>query len=272
MLRSMTVLATRSGAALVATLVLCLLPAGAPAIASPAVSAAAPAPIEVLVSADGVSFTPGLRGALISSGDALVPGGSVGADLWVRNPAPMPAALRVSARDLTPTSPEFAEAVAVTAGEDSGADGPPLTLAEMSSCQVLLEPRELQPGETTRLHLRFTMADLTGRSGQGESAAMTLVVAMRDAEAGTFPEAGCGTGSIPGGQSGSTGGTGAAGDSPATTGDTAPFPAPAASSGRPALAYTGSTGALGVLLTAAILVGAGAALLAARRGRSSVGG
>lgn len=280
-------------AAVVLAAVLCTV-AGSAAGAAPALGAAAPVddssaaaarPVEVLVSRDGVHFTEGLRGALITGGDALLPGGAVSADLWVRNPAPIAAALRIGARDVAPTSPEFADAVTLTAWENGTEEGAPLSLSTLSqsassSCAVLLEPRLLQPGETTVVHLRFDMADVAGAIGQRETAALTLVVAMRDAEAGAFPEAGCGAGAgdddgdadpsattPPADQSGTV----QSGTEPTTAGSTTGQTSASSAPGG-FLAYTGSGPGPAALLVAALLMGAGAALATSRRRRSRTDG
>jgi hypothetical protein len=280
-------------AAVVLAAVLCTV-AGSVAGAAPALGAAASAddssaaaarPVEVLVSRDGVHFTEGLRGALITGGDALLPGGAVSADLWVRNPAPIAAALRIGARDVAPTSPQFADAVTLTAWENGTEEGAPLSLSTLSksaspSCAVLLEPRLLQPGETTLVHLRFDMADVAGAIGQRETAALTLVVAMRDAEAGAFPDAGCGAGAgddggdadpsvttSPADQSGTL----QSGTEPTTAGSTTGQTSASSAPGG-FLAYTGSGPGRAALLVAALLVGAGAALATSRPRRSRTDG
>ena len=234
------ILVARAGLAIATVLfTLAAVPLAArPAVAAPTAAPAA-APVEVLVSSDGVHFTPGLRGALIGSGDALVPGASVSTELWVRNPAPMPADLRISVGDIAETSPDFAAAVTLTAWQDGAAEATPIPLAELPSWGVLLEPGTLQPGETTRFRFRFAMADVTGGTGQRESAALTLVVAMREAAAGARPAAD-GDAAAPGGE-------------PASSGF---------------LAHTGFAQGAAAPLAAALLVGAGVALATTRR-RSS---
>ncbi len=269
------ILIARAGLALVA--LLCA-DAVLPLSAGSAAAAAPAAPIEVLVSSDGVHFTPGLRGALIGTGDALVPGAEVITELWVRNPAPMPADLRISVGDIAEASPDFAEAVTLTAwedrnedrDEDGDAEATPIPFAELSSCTVLLEPGTLQPGETARFGFRFAMADVTGSTGQRESAALTLVVAMREATAGPLPDAGCGADAAPGevAQDGPPAPSATPAAAPATP-DTDRFPAsdgPTAHDGF--LAYTGSAPGAAAPLAAALLIGAGAAL-ARTRTRSS---
>lgn len=81
--------------------------------------AAAPVAVasaHVLVSADGIHFSPTLAGGLFDGRRMLVPGHSVSAELWVRNPTQAPAALRVSAM-----SDGFGDGVTMSAW-DSGTD------------------------------------------------------------------------------------------------------------------------------------------------------
>jgi hypothetical protein len=277
-------------AALVMAAVLFPLATGAPATAAPATSAPAtsatttapafpaeepgalPAPVEVLVSTDGAHFTPGLRGALFGTGGALVPGAAVSANLWVRNPTAFPVALQVSARDVLPTSPDFAAAVALTAWENGAGEGAQLPLSAIAPCDVLLEPRVLQPGETRVFHLRFAMADVSGSTGQREAAALTLVVAMRDTEAGAVSESGCGVGvpglePVPDGTDDAAGGSAAPSGTVPTGADSHPSSTP-----RGSLAYTGGGPEAPILLVGSLLIGAGAALVTARRRRSRTDG
>lgn len=180
-------------AALVGALAAALVWGGAAALVSG--GAAAPrsaASARVLVSADGVHFSPTLVGGLFGDLGVLVPGGSVSAGLWIRNPTPAPAALRVSARDVTSTSRALAGGVAVSAW-DSGTDATrSVPLSALGRCQVLAPSQPVAPGATIKMVFTFTMADLAGVAAQQESARLGLMVDMRDAEAGPFPASACG--------------------------------------------------------------------------------
>jgi hypothetical protein len=152
---------------------------------------AAAAPLDALLSTDGIHFSAALAGGLFDDLGMLVPGHSASTDLWIRNPTGVPAALRVSARDVTTSSRALADGVMVSAW-DSGTDATRSSvLGALAQCQVLAPSQWLAAGATIRLVLTFTMADLPGSAGQRGSAGLGLMVAMRDAEAGPFPSSAC---------------------------------------------------------------------------------
>lgn len=205
-------------------------------------SPAASAPVDVLLSFDGVHFSPALDGSMFDQHELLIPGGSVSAPLWIRNPTDRPAELRVSLRDVIIPSADYATGVLMSAW-DSGSDSTRTAwLAETAECEVVLPPQEVAAGATIKMTFSFAMDDLTGASGQDESAGMDVMVSMRDAEAGAFAASACD-------------------DAGALISAERPPPA--------AMASTGAELPVPLLATGGVLIGVGAFLLAARRSRKS---
>lgn len=154
-------------------------------------SPAAAAPVDLLVSTDGIHFASSLDDGLFDGLGTLVPGDSMASSLWIRNPTSAPAEVRVSARNLTVSTELFAAAVNMDAW-DSGTDATrSRTLSSLAQCEIIVPAQQIAAGATLKTLVRFTLADLGGVSGQGEEAGLDLMVAMRDAEAGPFPQSAC---------------------------------------------------------------------------------
>jgi LPXTG-motif cell wall-anchored protein len=146
---------------------------------------------DLLVSTDGVHFSPELAGGLFDGSGLLVPRASIASSLWVRNPTGAPAVLRVSARDVTISSSELADGVTMSAwnsGTDTTRSG---TLRSIAQCQVIVPSQSIAAGATMKMVVTYTMADFTGVTAQHDNASIGLMVAMRDAEAGAFPASAC---------------------------------------------------------------------------------
>ena len=154
-------------------------------------SPAAAAPVDLLISTDGIHFASSLEGGLFDGLGTLVPGDSIASSLWIRNPTSAPAEVRVSARNVTVSTELFAAAVNMDAW-DSGTDATrSRTLGALAKCEIIVPAQRIAAGATIETLVTFTMADLRGVSGQGENANLDLFVAMRDAEAGPFPPSAC---------------------------------------------------------------------------------
>lgn len=156
-----------------------------------AAASEAPPSTDLLVSTDGVHFSAELAGGLFGGSGLLVPGDSVASSLWIKNPTGAPAALRVSARDVTFSSGDIADGVTMSAW-DSGTDTTlSATLRSVAECQIIVPSQAIAAGATMEMIVKYTMADFAGAVGQNESASLGLKVAMRDAEAGPFPLSAC---------------------------------------------------------------------------------
>ena len=178
---------------IVAGLAALVLAAGVCASVGPAAAVASETTpsVDLLVSADGVNFSSALAGNLFEGSSLLIPGGSVASDLWIKNPSGAPAVLRVSARGIAISSGALADGVTMSAW-DSGTDATrTATLRDVVECQIIVPSQAIAAGATMKMVVRYTMADLTGVTAQHDSANLGFMVAMRDAEAGPFPESAC---------------------------------------------------------------------------------
>ena len=201
---------------------------GAPA------QAAAP---EVLVSTDGVTFGTTLPDDLFDL-DLLVPGESLEASLWVRNPGTSTGLMRVMVDSLVVDSDAFRTGVTLTATE--GGVSSTAALGDLDSCAVVVAPITVPAGGDVRIDLAVRMSEtLTGLDGQSGDATLAFRVAMREAVAGPFP----------------------AGDACATS---VADPAPASDG----LAFTGSRLVVPTLIVAVALLAVGFLFLLIRRRRS----
>jgi LPXTG-motif cell wall-anchored protein len=228
-------------------------------------AAAATGTEQVLISADGVSFSLALQAPLFDGLGLLVPGESVGSSVWIRNPAASPAVMRANASDVVVPSVAYAEGVIVSVWDSGTRAIRSQTLGRLAQCRTLV-PSQTITGGTIRVDFTFTMGDLSGVAGQNEGASMNLVVDMQDAAAGRFPASSCDEGSasvptIPSAQP--TGGTvdevAIAGRVPA-----APTAAPATAK-IGAMPSTGSAFAAPLSLASGLLLGVGILFLAGRR-------
>ncbi len=157
-------------------------------IGSPAVAATD----VVLLSRDGVHYSSSLAGGLLDGAAALVPGGSVSVDLWVKNPAVTPASVRVSVRGLDASSSAFANGVVLRVVSSMAlVQAPAETLANVHRCDVLASAPAIAAGNAIRLTFTFTMDDLADRIAQTDRAALDLLVSIRDAAAGPFAPSAC---------------------------------------------------------------------------------
>ena len=175
-------------AAGVAASVICAVSVGA---VSPAAAAGSDG---ILVSADGVNFAPALNASLFDDLDRIVPGGSVAASVWVKNDSGAQAEMRVSARNVTHSSVEFADALQLavwdsTAGNPAAVASRPI--GSYSNCDVLVESRPIGAGEVTKLTLAFNFDDVDGSNAQDDTATVNVLVAMRDAAAGPYAGSAC---------------------------------------------------------------------------------
>ena len=155
--------------------------------ASPA-QAAAP---EILVSTDGVSFTPAASVNLFDDLDLIVPGDTMDAQLWIQNSSTTPAFVRVAVTGLTVSSPVFGAAVTLTSTWN--ATSHTSSIGALKNCQVIAPARIVAAGTTVRVDFAVTMDPATsGLNAQGGTATLAFMATAHDAAAGPFPTAnGC---------------------------------------------------------------------------------
>ena len=152
---------------------------------------------QILVSADGVNYSTTLGVNLFEGLGLLVPTEAMSTTFWVQNPTDSSIAVRLSAIDVDVQSADFAATVAIASSTSTHSststdrDGQTRPLSTLASCDVLIESTLLGGGEAMAMTLTISMADVSGRVGQDESASLNLLVGMRDAAAGPFSASGC---------------------------------------------------------------------------------
>ena len=150
-------------------------------------------PVEILVSADGVTFAPTLGDDFFDGLGSIVPGDRLTTHLWVKNPSASIASLRLSARDLLIPSQAFAEAVTMTTLDTGTGRSSAASLADLAACGVIIHSTTIAPDSVLQLSMTFTMAEsVDGLSAQSESADLKVVAAMREIAGGAFADTGCG--------------------------------------------------------------------------------
>ena len=211
------------------------------AVSAPA-NAATP---DILLSDDGVNFASGLSGGLFDGLGLLVPGESMTATLWVKNPTEDFAVTRVSVGGLSVPSSAFAAGVTLTTIDAAAASTATATFAQLQNCAVLVPSHRLGAGEVLRVDFTVAMSEsVSEMDAQGQAAVLDFQIAMRDAAAGQFPNEGCVVPSTP------------------------PPPADPAGLSRPqgsGLAFTGLAHATSLLPFAGMLIGVGIFCVVRRR-------
>jgi hypothetical protein len=154
-------------------------------------TSASAASSDVLLSTDGVTYTPTLTGGLFDGLGQLVPGESITASLWIKNPEADPATIRVTVADLVMPSAAFAAGVEIRSND--GATNRTAGLDALATCSEILSPRAIAAGGVVRVDITIHMLDtVAGLDAQNETASLDFAVAIRDAAAGPFPNAqGC---------------------------------------------------------------------------------
>lgn len=226
-------------------------------LASSATPAAAEEePFDVLLSSDGVVFSSAPPQGILDPLQTLVPGGSRASVLWIRNPATTRAIVKVSATGLRIPSVSFAEDVSLTTTTGSEGSGTrSRTLAQLSECEMLVPSQMLEGGATMRFDLSFAMSPDARNVSQSQRADLSLLIAMRDADAGEFAESACDDPGV------------VIGPKPAVPTPAGPS-VPASSGSAPgALARTGVDLPVPLITIGALLLGAGFFLFGARRRR-----
>jgi len=147
---------------------------------APAVSAGANTP--VLISTDGVNYSSTLPAPLFSSLHGLVPRASLETTLYVKNPTTRPVAVALNTEDVGTSEPGFASAL-ILGATSRGAVSTPVNLGGAGPCAPLLAGLSLPANGLAVINLSVTMADLTGTTGQNQTAGFNVHVSMRDSAA-----------------------------------------------------------------------------------------
>jgi len=157
---------------------------------------------QILVSDDGVNFTPSLTDGLFDGLGLLIPLESIESSLWVKNTSTVDGSLRLTVDELTTTSSVFTSNLSLTAV--SGNETWTWTLDELAVCGDVIPTLPIPAGATVRIDLAVAMADVDGLTAQDESANLAFTVDVRDAQS-PFPAEPC---SVPGGVDNGAGGGG----------------------------------------------------------------
>jgi hypothetical protein len=153
--------------------------------ASPAMAAD-----EVLVSADGVTFSSTYPGTLFDSIAQFVPGDSDQETFYVRNGGSEPGHLRITLADTIAADSDFADALTVSASTVHR-PGQNASILSANPCWVLLEGVTLGVGETIGVTTTVALGNLNGQAGQGATAEFSLGVALSSASV-SLPPTHCG--------------------------------------------------------------------------------
>ena len=173
----------------------------------------------MLISLDGSGWSSTPAGSLFPAGYALVPGGSMDADVWVKNNSKIPAYLLVSVADASGSTLQFMRDLSLVATTAATPTGDPVPLDVADACNPLLSGEVLQPGAVSTVHLALAMSTDAGNTAMGAVANARLQVSLIDARAGSDGTVDCADlgGSDPAPATGSNDGTGAAADVPSST-------------------------------------------------------
>ena len=192
----------------------------------------------MLISLDGSGWSTTPAGSLFPAGFALVPGGAMDADVWVKNNSTVPAYLLVSIADASGSTVGIMRDLSLVARTAATPAGVPVPLDADAECNPLLSGEVLQPGEVSTVHLALAMSTEADNTAMGAVANARLRVSLTDARAGSDgtvdcadPEPGSGSGS--GSGSAPSTGSGSApttGSDAGTVGSEVPSSAPASSS------------------------------------------
>lgn len=161
--------------------------------AGTALPAAAAVADPLLVSHDGVNFSPGSDVDLFADIDRVVPGDTVTERVWLHNDTQDAGVLRLLLVDVATTDVDLAEATDLAFADASGVEIGRLTVAEAVTAGSCISVADvvLEPGETLRLDTDLSVDTRLGSAsgddgtdGARGSVAFQLRATLSDAEAG----------------------------------------------------------------------------------------
>ncbi len=158
-------------------------------IGGPAQSASAAT--VVLVSTDGVTYTPSLTVGLFNQSGLLIPGSSTTSELWIKNPTASPATVRVSIGSLASTSTALGDNITMSARNVATGTTVTRNWADLAQCVVIAGPLTIAGSSVVHLNLTLTMLNAPALMAQAQSLSFVATVAMRDDAAGAFPVSVC---------------------------------------------------------------------------------
>lgn len=155
----------------------------------------------LVISHDGVTFTPGSDISLFTEAGRIVPGDEATERVWLRNDAPDPGLLRIDLVNVRADDADLAEATGLTFIDASGEILGRLTIEQAlqsGTCVLVRNDLLLEPGETLQLDVGVTVdAGLgsapgdDGRDGTLGSVGFQLRSTLSDAAAGPSDGSAC---------------------------------------------------------------------------------
>jgi hypothetical protein len=144
--------------------------------AAPASAAAG----DILVSADGVTYTQNLASPLFSGIGLIVPGDTVTASVWIKNNTSTTNLLRVTAANIVVSSAGYASALTVVGSSAPGTTTTTATIAQLQSgCPAIIPMRQVLAGGVIKVTVALTFdAATSGTLLQNETADLDLKAAM----------------------------------------------------------------------------------------------
>jgi LPXTG-motif cell wall-anchored protein len=147
---------------------------------------------ELLLSRDGVHYSPVLDGGLFDGAGSLVPGHAVAASLWIKNPSSEATALRMSVHDVAWSSSALSRALTLTTAVGTpGVGGSTSTAIVPQSCAVLTSVSSVPAGKSVHIDVRLAMADVAETTAQSNHVALNFLVAMKGQSGGPFGASAC---------------------------------------------------------------------------------
>ncbi|MCC9146151.1 MULTISPECIES: hypothetical protein [unclassified Arthrobacter] len=225
------------------------LTAGAVGVAAAAITfAGSPAAVAagsyLTFSPDGSTYSPTLDGPVFAESARLVPGGSTGGSVWIRNDGADAAYLSAGAVSAG-MDPELVGMLSVSASAGA-VGGPPAVLGSNGMCSDVYQGWVLGAGDAVRIQLTAGLSPDAPNAAMGRSARFDVVFYLQSTNiAGTGPSAcealGILDASVPPSDPGVAAGNGPGNDA-RTTGRQAPAPRPGSGT-VPGLAPAGDGGA-----------------------------
>jgi hypothetical protein len=141
---------------------------------------ASAAPGDILVSTDGITFTPTLSSPLFSGIGLIVPGDTVTASVWLKNNTATTNLLRVTAANIVVSSPAYAAALTLDGSSVPGAATTTATVAQLQSgCPAIIPMRQVLAGGVLKVTVALTFdSSVSGSQLQNETADLDLKAAM----------------------------------------------------------------------------------------------
>ncbi len=153
------------------------LAAAGTAVSGASAASAATTAESIEVSADGITYDTTFPGSLFGE-TRLIPGSSVAATLWVRNPTSAEAYLRVVLTDVVANDVHYWGALSMLLTVSGETVTSPMTASD--ECTVLVMAVPMAAGEALPVSLALALGDLNGTQGQNGRADFALGVTLSE--------------------------------------------------------------------------------------------